>query len=261
MKRFSLFAAALASVACLGFMGQRPAAAADKGWGTVKGQVVFDGTPPARNPIGAVNANQDKAHCLSKGALLEEKWVVNKKNNGVRWLFVWLTDANGKSPTPVHESLKEPKDKEVSLDQPCCQFVPHVLAMRQGQDLVVKNSAPVPHNVKWQGNPLKNPGGNVIVPPGKSYTINGLKADRLPLTLNCNIHPWMEGRLAVFDHPYFAVTDADGNFEIKLAPAGDYKLMVWHEAVGWGVGRTGKPITIKKDGVTDVGEIKLAPKE
>ena len=57
------------------------------------------------------------------------------------------------------------------------------------------------------------------------------------------------------------MTDADGNFEIKLAPAGEYKLMVWHEAVGWGAGRTGKPITIEKKGVTDVGEIKLAPRE
>jgi len=102
----------------------------------------------------------------------------------------------------------------------------------------------------------------VILPPGKSFTIENLKADRLPVIMvNCNIHPWMSAKVAVFDHPYFAVTDDKGGFEIKNAPAGDYKLVTWHEAVGWGEGgRQGKSVTIKKGEPTEA-EVKIQPKE
>jgi hypothetical protein len=70
----------------------------------------------------------------------------------------------------------------------------------------------------------------------------------------------MVGWLRIFDHPYFAVTDEDGKFEIKLAPAGNYSLMSWHEAVGYGPGgRQGVPVTIKGGADTDVGKLELKP--
>ena len=37
-------------------------------------------------------------------------------------------------------------------------------------------------------------------------------------TVTDNIHPWVEARVWAFDHPYFAVTDAAGNFAISQAP-------------------------------------------
>ena len=40
---------------------------------------------------------------------------------------------------------------------------------------------------------------------------------------------WMNGYVWTFDHPYAATTDADGKFEIKNAPAGKWRLVVWHE--------------------------------
>jgi hypothetical protein len=70
----------------------------------------------------------------------------------------------------------------------------------------------------------------------------------------------MKAWVGIFDHPYFAVTDKNGKFEIKDAPAGKYRLFVWHEEVGYlgGVkGRNGQVITIKKDGTTDVKQLKL----
>jgi hypothetical protein len=240
----------------------RAAAADEKGWSTIKGQVVWAvGAIPQRQ---AVNVNKDKDHCLSKGPLLSEEWVINPKNKGVRWTIVWLAPnpGPGQAPLPVHPSLKTIKAKEVVIDQPCCAFEPHVLAMREGQDLLVKNSAPVPHNVNWTGYPRTNPGGNVLIPAGGSYTITGLKADKLPLIVKCNIHPWMLARLAVLDHPYFAVTDENGNFQIPKAQDGQYRLKVYHESIGWlggAKGRDGQPITIKDGAVTDLGKIDLKP--
>lgn len=283
MKRFLTVAVALMFLASLSWSKQGAApslasvAHADEkdsggeGWGTIKGQVVFDGDVPEPKEIAAAKDNQDKAHCLSKGPLLHEEWVVNKQNKGVKWALVWLIrdpvkdeegnlKPNPQAP-PIHPNLKEAKG-EVEIDQPCCAFVPHMLAMREGQTLVAKNGAPVAHNIKWAGG-LKNPGGNVILPPNGQYKIDNLKADRLPIiSLNCNIHPWMNAKVGVFNHPYFKVTNDKGEFEIKQAPAGKYRLVVWHEAIGYKGGkdgRFGQEITIRDKDVTDLGKLEIKP--
>src|SRR5437867_2347257 len=81
-----------------------------------------------------------------------------------------------------------------------------------------------------------------------------LKAQKLPLPLECNIHGWMRGRLLVVNHPYFAITDEDGNFEIKDAPVGKYKIMIYHETIGYRLGAKGKngEEYDLKPGVTDL---------
>src|SRR5262249_50690974 len=183
----------------------------------------------------------------------------NKENKGIKNVFVWLTTASGGSP-PVPADLKVIKQKSVELDQPTCAFVPHALAMREGQILEVKNSAPVAHNINWLGSPVKNPGGNVIVPPGKDHTIKNLKADKQPIRVSCNIHTWMSGWIRVFDHPYYAVTDENGNFEIANAPAGDFQIMYWHDSgfKGGAAGRNGDKISIKS-GVNDLDKVEWKP--
>jgi hypothetical protein len=238
------------------------APAAD-GWGTIKGQIVWDGG--AIPEPKTIDVNKDQEHCLGKGPIKSEDWVINKENKGVRWTFVWLAqEPSNKTPLPIHPTLKDIPNKEVEMDQPLCAFVPHCLAMREGQVLVAKNSAPIAHNVNWTGNPTKNPGGNNIIPAGGSFKIEGLKADKYPLIIACNIHPWMKARVGVFDHPYFAVTDENGNFEIKLAPAGEYRLKVYLDAIGWrggAKGRDGEKITIKAGETTDVGKLGIKPSE
>jgi hypothetical protein len=241
-------------------------------WGTVKGQVVFEGDSlPQPKPI---DVDKDQGHCLSKGPLVSNEWVVNKDNKGVRYAYVWLVaDPNLKKPSRtirVHPSLKESKEKQLILDQPCCVFEPHALALREDQTLIVKNSAPIPHNVNCQGG-IKNPSFNHILPPGGQIEVTDFRASVTPVLVSCNIHAWMKNYIRVFDHPYFAVTDADGKFEIEQAPAGDFYLVVWHEASGWRDRQTvknaegmeeqhiGLKITIKGKGVTDLGKLGIKP--
>lgn len=240
---------------------------AEGNWGTVKGRVVFAGdTVP--EPKEA-NIDKDKAHCLSKGKIYVNDLVVNKKNKGVRWTLVWLTDPanakNAKFVPPIHPDLKNPK-ATVEIDQPCCKFEPRVIGLQAGQKLVVKNSAPIPHNFKIDsigGGPIANP----LIPPTGQATVEGFVAKTIPTPYTCSIHGWMKGWVGTFPHPYFAVTDADGNFEIKKAPAGRYRLMAWQEAVGFVIRNPKKPldrgkvIEIKPQGTTDVGEIKLTLSE
>ena len=126
-----------------------------------------------------------------------------------------------------------------------------------------KMQAPSPrHSRQFSFSPRRipaTPGKNTIVPSGGQVIIN-LKSDRFPVRLSCNIHPWMKGFVAVHDHPYHTLTDANGNFEIKLAPAGAFKLFIWHEAVGWRLGTEGakgEPITIKAKETTDLGKLPI----
>lgn len=256
MQRIMATVALLAAV-----LVSAPAARAQQGWGDIKGRVVWGPKDlPEQTPIAAVNNNADKNHCLAKGPVLNEEWVVNSKNRGLRWTFVWLIDSDGNwmTPLPIHPDLKEAPQKAIEIDQPNCAFIPHAVALREGQMLLAKNSSPVSHNIKWTGVKQANQ-GNVTLPAGKSFAIK-LEPERLPIRLECNIHPWMNARAGVYKHPYFAITDADGNFTIKNAPAGTYRLMVYNNTfLGGAKGSKGQPITIPAGARLDVGELKFAP--
>src|SRR4051812_44138818 len=95
------------------------------GWGTIKGQVILD-EEKIREPV-ELNVAQDKAHCLSKGKLYSDNYVVDPKSKGVRWVMVWVAaEKNGKADhaakLPIHKDLVEIKEKAITLDQPCCKF-------------------------------------------------------------------------------------------------------------------------------------------
>jgi plastocyanin len=236
-------------------------AAGDDGqWGTIKGRIVWGGESLPK-PV-ALNTGQEP-RCKSKdgGPITSDEWVINSKNKGVRYVCVWLRANQGK--LPVHPNLATipDKDKEVVIDQPCCMFEPHGIAVREGQVIVAKNSAAFAHNVDWTGlRPTQ--GANQLVPPGGKYEIK-MKPSEYPVNIKCGIHPWMKGWVRVFDHPYFAVTDEDGKFEIKNAPAGDWRIVIWHET-GWRnqeTGKQGDPIKVKANDVTDLGELKIEPRK
>jgi len=233
----------------------REIAAQNGGWGTVRGQVLFAGDKiPDRPPL---KVDKDQEHCLQKGPLLSEKWTVNPANKGVRWVVAYLV-SDPANRLPIHPDLKEPSPKEVVLDQPCCNFDPHVIALREGQTLVARNPAPVAHSVNITG--FKN-SFNIQMAPGTSHKFTSLAPERNAVKLSCGQHPWMEGYAWIFDHPYFAVTDADGKFEIKQAPAGTRHIVIWHEDVGYvGSDRKGKPVEIKPGGVTDLGKVEIKPR-
>jgi hypothetical protein len=231
---------------------------AEESWGTIKGQVIWgkDSIPEPR----PIKVNRDQQVCLKNGPLFSEDLVIDRKTRGVRWVLVWLVDAKDpKAALPIHPSLREIKHRKVFLDIACCRFEPHVLAMREGQTLEVRNPMEIPFNVRLDGGP-DFPLVNVIQAPGTKQEFADLKATRHPVVGSCNIHAWMRCYLRIFNHPYFAVTDEKGSFEIKNAPAGTYQLVVWQETTGWVVGgKAGIPITIKADGVTEVGKIVVTP--
>jgi hypothetical protein len=225
-------------------------ASADDKWATIKGQVVFpkDKPIPKRLPL---NVTQDKEHCLSKGDILDESVIVNAKNNGIKNVVVWLrpdnTDPKAKfTPEQIHPSDAQRKPAEIVIDQPCCMFIERISLARPKDTLIVKNSAPVPHNFFWSS--ANNGEYNVTIPKMDQWKMpEPLVPETTPIQYKCTIHGWMTGYVRIFDHPYYAVTDEDGKFEIKNAPVGKFRLVVWHENGfrGGAKGRFGDEIEIK----------------
>ena len=121
-----------------------------------------------------------------------------------------------------------PKD-HVVVDQRKMAFLPHVVAVQQGTTVDFLNSDPVGHNVYWpsiSGNKkLSHNLGTWPKGEKKPFQFNDLGT----ASLLCNVHPEMSGYVVVVPTPYFAVTDKQGNFEIKNIPAGKYTLKTWSE--------------------------------
>lgn len=230
MRRVWMLPAVVAAAALVPAADAQPPAGQ---FATIKGQVVF----PAGKPVperAKVDVTQDKAHCLDKGAILEEAVIVNPKNKGVKNVVVWLRPDNVNNPKAalekgqIHPDDAKRKAAKVVIDQPQCMFTPRVTVARVGDTIVAKNSAPVAHNFFWTS--ASNGEFNPTIPAGQAFKMpQPLKPETSPIQYKCSIHPWMTGYVRVFDHPYFAVTDDDGKFEIKNAPVGKFRLVYWHE--------------------------------
>lgn len=230
---------------------EAPAAAAtsSEGWGTLKGRVVFAGDAPAAKILIAQGDKdvKDAAVC-AKNEIDSERLVVNKANKGVRYAIVYLP-----KPTAVNKEAEAASKKvEVVFDQKNCTFTPHVLATMKGTSVSVTSSDPVNHNTNGVGFNY-NPKFNTPTAPGSAPNSVLLKAaEPKPAEVNCDIHNWMKSYWFVAPNPYFAVTDADGNFEIKNVPAGDQKVVVWCESIGPGTltAASGDTVAIKAGGET-----------
>lgn len=198
--------------------------------GVVKGRVVIDGDAPKVELIKAMQDHNDKKICLAPDATEEEKiaqnWILAGDKKGVANVVIKLVAPAGKKFKDV-----PPASKEVVMDQPHCAFVPHVAAVVPGQVVVMKNSAPVPHNTKTSVDPTSgNENKSTTIPPGGSVTFE-FNPQKAPIEIACDFHPWMTGKIYANDSAYIAVTDKDGNFEIKNVPTGVELVVVgMHES-------------------------------
>ena len=239
--------------------------AAEGEYGTIKGRLVWGGSdvPPARALIEKGRAQRDPEICAREAAIPNRELVVDPKTKGVVYGFAYLVKPKGSNPGAVKELLAR-SPKKAELDQKNCEFLPYVLAIHQDQTLMIKSSDPVNHNVRYAA--FANSPFNQIMAPKGEIEVK-LVAERRPIVVACDIHSWMKAYIMVFDHPFFAVTGADGAFEIKGVPAGEQNLVLWQERIGY-VGFTdpakkaqGMAVTIRAGAVTDVGSVAIDPSQ
>jgi hypothetical protein len=121
----------------------------------------------------------------------------------------------------------DPPAEAATLDQHGCHYVPHVLAIQVNQTLNIVNSDQTPHNINFDAklNDKFNQGQG----PGAAPITKQLKRAETVVPVKCNQHPWMRAYVGVLSHPFYAVTDKDGHFEIKGVPPGTYNVVAWHE--------------------------------
>ncbi len=116
-----------------------------------------------------------------------------------------------------------------------------------GEKIDLKSSDPVSHNINCK---VQNNSFNEAVAPNGEIKKQAIAPARMPGLVTCDIHPWMNAYWLVLDNPYFAVTDEKGNFEIKNAPAGTQKVVVWQEATQFVTPSAGQEVTVAAGGET-----------
>ena len=194
------------------------AAAAPVARGLVHGHVRVTGEVPP-NEVIRMNADPMCVRAV-EGAHVTDDAILAAADGSLANVFVELVGTFPDTPVPA-----EP----VFVDQRGCTYSPRVVAVRAGQILQVRNSDDGLHNV--HGVSTEKDGFNVSQPMrGMVNTFH--PHDPGILRLKCDVHTWMVAFVGVVNHPYFAVTSADGSFALRDVPEGTYELRAWHERLG-----------------------------
>lgn len=242
---------------------------------TIKGVVKFEGDEPdtaaltAKLQTAMKTVEKDINTCLTSAPEKQKEqqaWRIDPDSKGVENVFVWIRPVKDDEFFDVSEIVKKQEGYplEVTIDQPHCAFVPHARILfpryndpkrptedfsddspKTGQVFKVLNSSPLSHNTKWTG-------GNELIPSMNHRVVTNIFPNyKAPVVLSCSIHPWMNAYVWAFDHPYAAITNAKGEYEIKNVPvpAGmKVRIVAWHEAAEWLAdgGARGQEISLKE---------------
>jgi plastocyanin len=203
--------------------------------GTIKGKVEFVGK--SLPPKIVAMASDPQCAKLHARPLSDAAIAVN--NNALANVFVYIKQGLDE------KKFASPTDPVV-IDQKGCWFGPRVLGVQVGQTLKVTNSDPVTHNI----HPLAqiNREWNQSQEPGAEALTRKFTQPEVMIRVKCNIHGWMHAWVGVVAHPYFAVTGADGSFQLPNVPPGNYVIETWHEELG----KQEQPLTLSSSGTSEL---------
>ena len=187
--------------------------------GTLKGHVKYDGKSPKKKRL-RMDADPVCGSSHS-GSVYSENFKM-AQDGSMEDALIWLKNVSYSGGVP---------SGPVVLDQKGCIYTPHVFGMVAGQDLLIKNSDATLHNIHSM--PKVNKEFNFAMPKVvKEKKTTFSKSEPDPFYIKCDVHPWMKSWVLVSDHPYYAVTDENGNFSIENIPAGTYDVVCWQEKFG-----------------------------
>jgi plastocyanin len=146
------------------------------------------------------------------------------------------------------------RPEEATIDQKDYRFTPETIAIRAGDSVQFANSDPAVHNVAT-GDGADPFNVNVARDGSHTQTFRRAGGTKRPIRIGCSYHSTMQAWIYVFDHPYYAVTAADGAFRFADVPPGEYTLEVVHPAGGlaWS-----QKVTVEA-GATVTPEVRLSP--
>jgi hypothetical protein len=244
--------AILAAFAALIFAGSLRGA----DWGDLEGKFVYDGMVPEAKKL---DTSKDAA-CCGAFNVVDESLVVDK-DGGIANILVYVITKD----VAVHPEAASNIEKVVKLDNKGCRFEPHILPLwYTEQTLTITNNDNCGHNTN-----IAIPADltiNPLMPMGGELKDQKCKREaRQPYPISCNIHPWMKAYIMPRKSPYFAVSGADGTFQLKNLPVGELQFKVWHErkgflaAPGWEKGEFKMKIAKGANKLGKDGVVKFSP--
>ena len=199
---------------------------------TVQGQVTLLGSALPETQFSKIY--RDSQLCGEE--VVSEELNVAEGSQGLEGVIVSLEG--------VAKGKPKPKEETIVIENRGCRFIPYMSATIVGSTLEVQNIDPILHTTHAR---FESRNGrtlwNIVQQAGSPGITKTLDSPGL-VDIRCDLHPNMRSYVQVFNHPYFAITDADGYFEFKNVPAGNYQLTAWHSRIG----NKAKPITVPPDG-------------
>ncbi|MEX1256475.1 MAG: carboxypeptidase regulatory-like domain-containing protein [Gemmatimonadota bacterium] len=186
--------------------------------GHVTGMVMFEGTAPADTPIDMTS----EPTCAAKHATpaMTESFKVSAGHLGDVFVYVKEGLEGMSFPVPAEATL---------INQDGCQYLPHVSGVMVNQTLTFQNSDGLLHNIS--ASPTVNRGFNITQPVNMT-TDRTLAQPEVMVPIQCDVHGWMNSYVGVVAHPYHAVSNAGGTFDLRNLPPGEYVLEAWHSRLG-----------------------------
>ena len=207
------------------------AAATSVSAATLKGNVRYAG---ARVEKKMVPVTIDQYLC---GKEKEAGDLVLSSTSGIRNVVVSLHGVPAGSKAPANGA-------PAKMDQKQCVFVPRVVVVPVGGTVEFLNSDRLLHNVRGSGK--ENPPFNRAQPHARTISIV-FKSPEI-LRVDCDLHSWMRGWIVVAEHPFYAVTNEEGEFVFENVPPGKYKLQAWQETLG----RANQEVTVAGEGTQTI---------
>lgn len=187
---------------------------------TVSGRVLYTGPipKPERVPV-----HRDSGFCGETVAI--DKIQVERASNGISEVVISIEGIGRGKPIVPEKTV-------ITFENRTCRFLPRTSVAVVGNVLEIVNSDPILHNTHIRvDNRLGTTIMNVVQPAGVDVIIKPLQIAGF-FDIRCDAHTFMQASIHVFEHPYFAVTNSAGRFEMVQVPPGTYRLRMWHEALG-----------------------------
>ena len=188
--------------------------------GTISGTIKWSGPVPHAQDFPVT---KDPQICDPEGKKTTslERLIIGPEG-GVANTIVYLKNIS------AGKALELPEQRR-HLDQHHCHYIPHILLVPQNSDLQMQSSDATLHTIHMDG----AASFNLPFPFPNQLTSRSMSTPGL-VNLRCNGgHVWMNAEMMVVSHPYYAVTDESGRFELTNVPPGTYQIVAWHE--GWGL--------------------------
>jgi hypothetical protein len=205
--------------------------------GPAGGSITGNVTLKSPLPLQPLPAGRDSGVC---GKVVPDS-SVQQKGSGLGNVVVWLDD--------VRKGKAIPLEKRLELESDHCVLTPRVQGAVVGSAVNVIGHDDFRQHLRFIAAGEPEPRAGVLLGKDEQVIPTELPAKTPGMVIVKDAdHPWPRAYLAVFDHPYFAVTKPDGSFTIDGVPPGKYKLVVWHERTG----KKEQPVDVPASGAAKV---------